>query len=282
MRSVTGVTIASFKLAVFLYAQSYNLTWILVASSSDLFSFSEQLWCGKEERACPSSSSQTRSIVPFAGRLLCWAWLHGSSPSSLTAGTHVGSGHLVHGSPWLDARTGRGKRSLLGSVAFPVVSSRFCFRACLERESGERGWREAGESLERESCARMHHPLYYIRLTSFFRTVLNYRNRKSSCCSLGVMWNVGTCSPGAPTHLTVCWGFTREGGLALMTFCERDQISRMKHSNWMQTIACTVHCHWGCKPKHRDNNGGRDISCGTHPTSQTCSRKETSRTQTAC
>ena len=31
VRSVTGVTIASFKLAILLYAQSYNLTWVLVA-----------------------------------------------------------------------------------------------------------------------------------------------------------------------------------------------------------------------------------------------------------
>ena len=63
-------------------------------------------------------SSETRSVVPFTGRLLCWAWLRGSSLSSLTAGTRVGSGRLVHGSPWLNARTGRGKRSLLGFAAW--------------------------------------------------------------------------------------------------------------------------------------------------------------------
>ena len=66
----------------------------------------------------PFFSSQTRSVVPFAGRLLRWAWLRGSSQSSLTAGTRVGSGRLGRGSPWLNATAGRGKHSLLGFAAW--------------------------------------------------------------------------------------------------------------------------------------------------------------------
>ena len=101
----------------------------------------------RRESARPSSSSQTRSFVPFAGRLLRWAWLRGSSLCSLTTGTRVGSGCLGCGSLWLDARAGRGKRLLLGFVAFPVASSGLCFRECLERGP------------ERESCVQMYHPL---------------------------------------------------------------------------------------------------------------------------
>ena len=105
-------------------------------------------------RTRPSSSSQTCSVVPFAGRLLHVAWLHSSSPSSLTAGTRVGSGRQVRGSPWLNPRKGRGKRSLLGFVVFPVWSSRHRGAACAServlrdsrREGLEKGWREAGES----------------------------------------------------------------------------------------------------------------------------------------
>ena len=145
----------------------------------------------------PFFSSQTRSVVPFAGRLLRWAWLRGSSPSSLTAGTRVSSGRLVRGSPWPDATTGCGKRSLLRSAAFPVLSSRhrlcLCFRACLERvgESfGERGWRE---------CITLYN---CIRLTPIFRTVLNYSTTGShSRCSTGVLWNAGNCSHGVPTYI---------------------------------------------------------------------------------
>ena len=87
---------------------------------------------------------------PFAGRLLRVAWLCGLSPSSLTAGTRVGSGRLVCGSPWLNARTGRGKHLLLGFAVFPVRSSRRREAACASehvlrdhrREGQERGWRE--------------------------------------------------------------------------------------------------------------------------------------------
>ena len=79
--------------------------------------------------------------------------LLGSSPSSLTAGNRVGSGRLGRGSPWLDARTGRGKCSLLGFAAFPELSSRHQGAACAServlregrREAGESFWREAGE-----------------------------------------------------------------------------------------------------------------------------------------
>ena len=60
-------------------------------------------------------------IVPFAGRLLRGAWLPCSSQSFLTGGNRGGSGRLVCGSPWLNARTGRCKRLLLGFAAFPVL-----------------------------------------------------------------------------------------------------------------------------------------------------------------
>ena len=106
--------------------------------------------------ARPSSSSQTRSVVPFAGRLLRWAWLRGSSPSALTAGTRVGSGRLGRGSPWLEARTGRGKRPLLGFAVFPVLSSRHRGAACASEHVLREGQREAGERLERErACANV-------------------------------------------------------------------------------------------------------------------------------
>ena len=61
-------------------------------SLSDKFCFPEELWWGKGESARPSSSSQTRNVVPFAGRLLRLAWLRGCSQYSLTAA--VGSGRL--------------------------------------------------------------------------------------------------------------------------------------------------------------------------------------------
>ena len=145
-------------------------SWLL--SPSDPFWFPEELWCGKGERARPSSSSQTCSVVPFTGRLLCWAWQRGSSQSSLTTGTRVGSGCLGRGSPWLDARIGRGKR--FPSVVQSTTGSGSCFRACLERgwrEAGERlerGWREAGERLERgwreagERLERELVPMYHL------------------------------------------------------------------------------------------------------------------------
>ena len=96
-----------------LYTQSYSLTWVLVDFLVGYFRFPEELRWGKGERVRPSSRSQIRSVVPFAGHLLCMAWLHGSSPSSLTAGTRVGSGCLGRGFPWLNARTGCGKHSPL-------------------------------------------------------------------------------------------------------------------------------------------------------------------------
>ena len=113
-------------------------------------------------------------------RVACFVGL--SCVACVTAGTRIGSRRLVRGSPWLDARTGHSKHSLLGSAAFPVVSSGLCFRACLERV-GERGWREAGESswrefLERgwrERAVRECITLYICsRLTPIFHTVLNY------------------------------------------------------------------------------------------------------------
>ena len=130
-------------------------SWLLFLS--DPFWSPEELWCGEGESARHSSSSQTRSVVPFSGRLVRWAWLRGSFPSSLTAGTRVSSGHLVRGSPCWNDRTGRGKHSLLGFAAWDARPVDAGEGACAservlrqsEREAGERFWRAAGESLER-------------------------------------------------------------------------------------------------------------------------------------
>ena len=146
-----------------LYAQSYNLTWVLVAFLIRSVLVRSELWCGEGESTRPSSSSQTRSVVPFAGCLLRWAWLRGSSPSSLTARTRVSSGRLGRGSPWLDARTGRGKCSLLGFAVFPVLSCRHRGVACASehvlreaRKRLERSWREFLERIERELVGMYH------------------------------------------------------------------------------------------------------------------------------
>ena len=112
------------------------------------------------------------AICPFAGRLLRWAWLRGSSPSSLTAGTHVSSGHLGHGSTWLDARTGCGKRLLLGFAVFPVLFSRLRGAACASEHVLREGRREPGERLESLcECITFYN---WIRLTPILHTVLNY------------------------------------------------------------------------------------------------------------
>ena len=141
-----------------LYAQSYNLTWVLVAFlvGSVLVSRGVVMW--RRGKCSLFFSSQTHSIVSFAGRLLRWAWLRGSSPSSLIAGTCVGSGRLGRGSPWLNARTGRGKRSLLGFAVWdtgPVDEGEGACAYSVSWESfRERGWREAGESFWREARER--------------------------------------------------------------------------------------------------------------------------------
>ena len=122
--------------------------------------------------------------VTFTGRLLRWAWLRGSSPSSLTSSTRVGSRRLGRGSPWLNARTGRGKRSLLGFVAWVQTTPgrELVLTACLERVSE----REAGESFWRERAVRDCITLYNcIRLTPMFSTVLNYSTTGSRCV---VVW----------------------------------------------------------------------------------------------
>ena len=95
-------------------------------------------------------------------QVACFVGL-GPSPSSLTAATCVASGHLVRDSPWRNARTGRGKRSLLGFAAWdagPVDAGEgACASERVLRESrGERLERDSGERLERE-LARMYHLL---------------------------------------------------------------------------------------------------------------------------
>ena len=138
-----------------LYAQSYNLTWVLVAFLVGCFGL-EELWCGEGESAPPSSSSQTRSVVPFTGHLLCMAWLRGSSPSSLTAGTRVGSGFI-----WFAVLRGW----MLGpSQCYPFDAGEWLVLQSVSWERERESERGAGER-ELYNC---------IRLTAIFRTVLNY------------------------------------------------------------------------------------------------------------
>ena len=208
-------------------------SWLL--SSLDPFWFPEELWCGKGERARPSSSSQTRSVVPFTGRLLCWAWLCGLSPSSLTAGNRVGSGRLGRSSPWLDARTGGGKSSLLGFAVFPVLSTRHRGAACVSERVLREGWREPGESfwrevLERESLRECINFYNWIRLTPILHTVLNYSTTGSR--SWVIIWEF--CGMQG---LVVLWSL--HGWSLCMMLVKRNCGKQCPCGHGAPTIACT-------------------------------------------
>ena len=182
-----------------LYAQSYNLTWVLVDFLVGYVLVSGGVVEGKRERARSFPVLKHAALSLFPGCFLRWAWLHALSPSSLTVGTHVGSGRLGHGSPWLNAAASvrclffRPSQCCARDVGPVDTGEGVCAWECVLRERGER----VGESQLRECI-----PLYYcMRLTLIFHTVLNdgTTGSHSQCCSLGVLWNAGTCSLVIPT-----------------------------------------------------------------------------------
>ena len=153
VHSITGVTVASFKLAIMLYPQSYNLTWVLVDFLIGYVLVSGGVVVGKRGTCSPFFQFSNTKRCPFRRSLASYglaAWLHllgCVALSSLPAGTRVGSGQLGRGSPWLNARTGHGKYSLLGFSTFPCKGRGSSQRRReRERESGRESW-------ERELCA---------------------------------------------------------------------------------------------------------------------------------